>query len=307
MATKLNFDGRVAVVTGGGRGIGRSYALLLAQLGANVVVNDLGGMATGDGSDAEPAHNVAQEIISAGGSAFADVSDVSTAEGGQAVIDAAIENFGRLDILINNAGNMIWGGPPEVDADNIQRHLAVHVMGSFNTTRAAWPHFLSQNYGRVILTTSVGMFGLPDNLGYAICKSGMIGMAHSLTVAAEEHDIKVNVIAPNATTRLGIAPSKAASQVAGSDSPQLPTEFVAPMVAFLAHESCPVSAEMYVAGAGRFGRLFLAATEGYLHPDPTNLRVEDIADHWNVINDEDGYYVPRTLNDWAMRFMSHRI
>src|ERR1022692_4679377 len=168
--SRFNFDGRVAVVTGAGRGIGRAYAHLLGELGASVVVNDLGGTTEGTGADLAPAESVAREITDAGGTAIADGSDVSTVSGGKAAIDAAVNQFGRVDIVVNNAGNVIFGGLPDVDLDNIESHLAVHVKGSFNTTRAAWPHMLAQNYGRVVLTTSTGMFGLSDNLGYAIAK-----------------------------------------------------------------------------------------------------------------------------------------
>ena len=144
MVNEHSFEGRVAVVTGAGRGIGRAYALLLASRGASVVVNDLGGSMDGVGEDAGVASGVATEIVAAGGAAIADASDVSTAEGGRSLIDAAVERFGRLDILINNAGIIRWAGLPEADAENLASHLAVHVLGSFNTTRAAWPHMVDQ-------------------------------------------------------------------------------------------------------------------------------------------------------------------
>src|ERR1019366_5193594 len=165
--SRYSFEGRVAVVTGAGRGIGRAYAHLLAELGASVVVNDLGGSMEGDGTDPEPARTVAGEIADAGGKAISDTSYVSTVGGGQALIDAAVDAFGRIDFVINNAGNIRWGGLPEADADNLASHLAVHVGGSFNTTRAVWPHMVEQGYGRIVVTTSTGMFGLVDNLGYA--------------------------------------------------------------------------------------------------------------------------------------------
>ncbi len=175
------FEGRVAVVTGAGRGIGRAHALLLAERGARVVVNDLGGSMDGVGADAEPASTVAAEIVAAGGVAIADSSDVASAAGAQSLVDAAIERFGRLDVLVNNAGIIRWAGLPEADEDNLASHLAVHVMGSFNTTRAAWPQMVEQGYGRIVMTTSSGMFGLPNNLAYATAKAGVIGLTRSLT------------------------------------------------------------------------------------------------------------------------------
>jgi NAD(P)-dependent dehydrogenase (short-subunit alcohol dehydrogenase family) len=289
-----SFEGRVAVVTGAGRGIGRAHALLLADRGARVVVNDLGGTKEGDGSDAEPASSVVNEIVAAGGAAIADTSDVATTTGAQALVDAAIQHYGRLDILVNNAGIIRWAGFPDADLANLERHVAVHLTGSFNTSRAAWPHMVEQGYGRIVMTTSTGILGLPDNLAYAAAKGGVIGLARCLTTAGAEHGILVNLVAPAAYTRMASGPGAS----------QLAPELVAPLVAFLAHEDCPVSGEIYVAGARRVARMFIAVTPGYLHPDD-GLSVEDVAEHWATINDEAGYSVPADLNDWAATFMAH--
>jgi NAD(P)-dependent dehydrogenase (short-subunit alcohol dehydrogenase family) len=291
------FEGRVAVVTGAGRGIGRAHARLLADRGARVVVNDLGGSREGVGADVEPATAVAAEIDAAGGVAIADNSDVATPPGAQSLVDAAVEQFGRIDILINNAGIIGWAGFPEADADNLARHLAVHVTGSFNTTRSAWPHMVEQGYGRIVMTTSAGMFGLADNLSYATAKGAVVGLTRSLTTAGAAHGIKVNLIAPAAMTRM-------AGQPGNEENAQMSPELVAPMVAFLAHEACPVSGEIYAAGAGRFARIFIASTEGYVHstPEPT---IEDVVENWATINDETGYYVPADLTAWSAAFMAH--
>jgi NAD(P)-dependent dehydrogenase (short-subunit alcohol dehydrogenase family) len=292
--SRHSFEGRVAVVTGAGRGIGRAHALLLAERGARVVVNDLGGSMTGVGADAEPASAVADEIVAAGGVAIADHNDVAEPAGAAALVDAATRAFGRLDILINNAGIIQWAGFPEADADNLAKHFVVHVGGSFNTVRAAWPRMVEQHYGRIVMTSSAGVFGLPANLSYATAKAAVIGLTRSLTTAGAAHGILVNVIAPAATTRMA----------AGGASEPMGPELVAPMVAFLAHEDCPVSGEIYAAGAGRFARVFIAETEGYVHPapDPT---IEDIARNWAVINDEAGYSVPADLMAWSDRFTAH--
>ena len=288
------FEGRVAVVTGAGRGIGRAHALLLAARGARVVVNDLGGTMEGDGADPAPAAAVAAEIVAAGGVAIADGNDVAAAAGAQALVDATVEQFGRVDVLINNAGIIRWAGFPEADADNLASHFAVHVGGSFNTTRAAWPHMVEQQYGRIVMTTSAGLFGLPQNLSYAAAKGAVIGLTRSLNTAATAHGIKVNLIAPAAVTRMA----------GGATTTQMSPDLVAPIVAFLAHEDCPVSGEIYAAGAGRFARIFIASTPGYVHTgsEPT---VEDVADNWATINDETGYSVPADLTDWSATFMSH--
>jgi NAD(P)-dependent dehydrogenase (short-subunit alcohol dehydrogenase family) len=293
-----SFEGRVAVVTGAGRGIGRADARLLADRGARVVVNDLGGSMEGVGADTEPASTVATEIVAGGGVAIADNSDVATPAGAQALVDSAIAQFGRLDIVINNAGIVRWAGFPEADADNLASHLAVHVTGSFNTTRAAWPHMIEQEYGRVVMTTSAGMLGLPNNVSYATAKGAVIGLTRSLTTAGAAHGIKVNLIAPAAVTRMAGQSADAAG------SPQMSPDLVAPMAAFLAHEACPVSGEIYAAGAGRFARIFIASTQGYVHatPEPT---MEDVAENWATINDETGYYVPADLTAWSAAFMAH--
>jgi len=294
--SELRFDGRVAVVTGAGRGIGRAYARLLAARGAQVVVNDLGGSMDGVGADAAPAAEVVAEIGAAGGAGVANADDVATTAGAQALVDTAVDVFGRLDVLVNNAGIIRWAGFPEADAENLARHLDVHVAGSFNTARAAWPHFVDQGYGRVVMTTSAGLFGLPQNLSYATAKGAVVGLARSLTTAGAAHGIKVNCIAPAAATRMG-----------GADGPmaaQMDPDLVAPMAAFLAHEDCPVSGEIYTAGAGRFARLFVASTPGYVHAGEAPT-VEDVAEHWAAINDEAGYTVPTDLNAWATAFMAH--
>jgi NAD(P)-dependent dehydrogenase (short-subunit alcohol dehydrogenase family) len=250
------FEGRVAVVTGAGRGIGRAHAKLLAERGAQVVVNDLGGSMEGEGADAGPAATVVAEIVDDGGVAVADTNDVASVTGAQTLVETALEQFGRIDVVVNNAGIIRWAGFPEVDADNIESHLAVHVLGSFNTIRAAWPRFVEQGYGRIVNTTSSGMFGLPNNPGYAAAKAGVVGLTRSAAVAGAEHGIRANLVAPAAYTRMAGARN--------DDDSVMAAELVAPMVAFLAHENCSVSGEVYAAGAGRFARIFIAQAAGFV-------------------------------------------
>jgi NAD(P)-dependent dehydrogenase (short-subunit alcohol dehydrogenase family) len=296
---QFRFEDRVAIVTGAGRGIGRAYARLLGERGAAVVVNDLGGSTAGEGADPTPAATVAGEITAAGGIAIADGSDVASVDGAQHLVQRAIDGFGRIDVVVNNAGIIRWAGMPDVDAANLEQHLAVHVGGSFNTTRAAWPHMVAQRYGRIVMTTSSGVFGLAQNTSYATAKAGVIGLTRSLCVAGSSHGIKVNLIAPAAMTRM----AGPGVEDPGDDDPMAPA-LVAPLVAFLAHEDCPVSGEIYAAGAGRFARMFLAASPGWLAGDGP-LAVEDVAAHWDAINDEAGYVVPTDLMDWSATFTAH--
>jgi len=268
---------------------------LLAARGASVVVNDLGGSTDGAGADAEPASSVANEIVTAGGIAIPDTADIASAAGAQALVNRALEQFGRIDIVLNNAGIIRWADFPEADEDNLARHLAVHVFGSFNTTRAAWPHLVEQGYGRVVMTTSSGIFGLSNNTSYATAKAAIIGLMRSLTVAGIDHGIKVNAIAPAAYTRMAGS---------GPGSPAMSPDLVAPMAAFLAHEDCPVSGEVYAAGFGRFTRLFIASTKGYVQSTP-DVTIEDVARNWATINDETDSYIPRDLNAWSAAFIAH--
>ncbi len=217
-----------------------------------------------------------------------DTNDVSTVDGATALIERAVTEHGRIDVLVNNAGIIRWGGLPDVDWANIQAHLDVHVGGTFNTIRSAWPHMVAAGYGRIVNTTSSGVFGLGANVGYAAAKGAVIGLTRSLAVAGAAVGIKVNAIAPAAATRMG----------GDVDDPAMAPELVAPMVAYLAHEDCPVSGEIYTAGGGRFARLFLASTEGAV--------TDDVDAAWDTINDETGYYIPADLMDWSAKFLRHQ-
>jgi NAD(P)-dependent dehydrogenase (short-subunit alcohol dehydrogenase family) len=258
-------------------------------------VNDLGASMAGEGADAGPAADVVSEIVAAGGAAISDTTDVAAIDGGEGVVSAALAAFGRLDIVVNTAGIIRWAGPPEVDAENLQRHLDVHLLGSFHTVRAAWPHFAAQAYGRVVMTTSGGVFGLGNNTGYAAAKGAVIGLMRSLAVAGEPSGIKVNAVAPAAMTRM-------AGRGSEEQASQLDPALVAPMAAYLAHEDCPVTGEIYAAGAGRFARIFLATTPGSV---PTAApTIESVADTWAEINAESGYAVPKDLMAWSAGFLA---
>jgi NAD(P)-dependent dehydrogenase (short-subunit alcohol dehydrogenase family) len=300
---EFRFDGRVAVVTGAGRGIGRGYALLLGERGAKVVVNDLGGGPEGGGADERPAHVVVDEIVAAGGEAIADTNDISTEAGARNAVSAAVEHFGGIDILVNNAGNFKAASFGDADLENLTRHINVHLIGTFLASLAAWPHMVERHYGRIVNTASAGIFGLPDNVAYAAVKAGIIGMSRQMKIAGEPHNIKTNVIAPAAFTRLA-GDSSVTEKNAQNERPEMSTTLVAPIVGFLAHEDCPVSGEVYQGGAGRFARFFIAGTNGYVHSE-SHPTIEEVAAHWQEINDETDYYVPSTLWDWASHYMQH--
>lgn len=307
--SELRFDSRVAIVTGAGRGLGRAHALLLASRGAKVVVNDFGGSKEGVGSDSGPANDVVAEIIAAGGEAVVDTNSVGSEDGCHSLVETAIREFGRIDIVVNNAGISKWATFPEADADNLEITLDVHLRGTWHTTRAAWPYLEEQGYGRIITTTSTGMLGLADNLAYATAKGALIGFTRSLAFSAEPKGILVNCIAPNAVTR----PSESAKKPNIVTTAQMDidrvrvmqTDLVSPLVAYLAHESCPVTGEILVAGAKRFSRWFLGFTEGWLDEGDGVPTIEDVVEHWDEINDLSDFYVPKNIGEWGSRFMGH--
>ncbi|MFD9503481.1 SDR family NAD(P)-dependent oxidoreductase [Streptomyces sp. NPDC060035] len=304
----FRFDGRVALVTGAGRGLGRAHALLLAQRGAKVVVNDLGGTKEGEGSDTGPANDVVREITAAGGVAVADTNNVGKEEGCHALVETAVREFGRIDIVVNNAGISRFATFPEADAENLDLTLDVHLRGTWHTTRAAWPYMVEQGYGRVITTTSTGMFGLPDNLAYATAKGALIGFTRSLSLEGVSHGIRVNCVAPNAITRPSTSAAKpniTTTALNDAHLQALRTDLVSPMVAYLAHENCTVNGEILVAGAQRFARWFLAVSPGYHSAGTGTPTVEEVAGNWKEITDESDYYVPASLHDWTSKFMAH--
>lgn len=244
---ELRFDDRVAVVTGSGRGLGRSHALALASRGASVVVNDVGAAIEGGGRDDAVAQGVVAEIEAGGGAAVADGSDVSTTVGAEALVRAALDTFGRIDVVINNAGIIRWTEFPEVVAAEMESHLAVHALGSFNVSRAAWPHFEAQQYGRIVNTISSAFFGGSNVVSYGTAKGAVLGLTRSLAATGDGHGIAVNAIAPIAWTRMmesaGVSPD---SEMAA----QMTAELVSSVLAFLAHETCTANGQVYAAGGG---------------------------------------------------------
>ncbi|BCI55149.1 short-chain dehydrogenase [Mycolicibacterium litorale] len=274
--SELRYDGRVAVVTGGGRGLGRAYALLLASRGAKVVVNDLGGSLTGDGSDAGPAQDVVREIAAAGGEAVATADSVATPEGGRAIVGTALDTYGRLDILIHNAGNVRRGPLREMSDSDFDDVLDVHLRGAFHVVRQAFPVMCDAGYGRIVLTSSIGgLYGNHDVVNYAVAKAGVIGLSNVAAIEGAAHGVKSNVIVPAAVTRM-------AEGIDTSAYPPMEPELVAPTVGWLTHEFCSVTGEMFIALAGRVATAVVAESPGVHRPSWT---VEDVAADLDAIRD----------------------
>jgi len=281
--TALRFDDRVAVITGGGRGLGRAYARLLASRGARVVINDTGGARDGKGVDAGPAESVVREIEALGsGGAVACVESVATAQGGRAIVQAALDHYGRLDILIHSAGNVRWGSLTEMTPEDFDAVLDVHLRGAFHVTRAAFPIMAKARYGRVVLTSSIdGLYGDTRLANYAAAKAGTVGLANIVALEGAECGVKCNVILPGALTRM-------AEGADTSGFPPMSPEMVAPVVAWLAHESCAISGEMLISIAGRVARAYLAETVGLYKP---TWSIEDVAERMDTIRRADPHVV----------------
>jgi NAD(P)-dependent dehydrogenase (short-subunit alcohol dehydrogenase family) len=271
---QLRFDGRVAVVTGAGRGLGRAYAELLASRGAKVVVNDSGGSLAGEGVDARPAEQVVSAIAAAGGQAVACAESVTTRDGGDAIVRAALEHYGRLDILIHNAGNVRRGSLKEMSYEDFDAVLDVHLRGAFNVVRPAFPVMCQAGYGRIVLTSSIGgLYGNRDVANYAAAKAGVIGLSNVAAIEGADDGVTCNVIVPAAVTRM-------ADGIDTSAYPPMGPDLVAPVVGWLAHESCSVSGEMFIALAGRVARAVIAEAPGVCRPTWT---VEDVGEYLDAI------------------------
>jgi NAD(P)-dependent dehydrogenase (short-subunit alcohol dehydrogenase family) len=285
---ELGFDGKVAIITGAGGGLGQQHALLLASRGARVVVNDLGGSVSGEGADQGPAEAVAQAIRDQGGEAVSDGNSVSTPEGGEALVQTALDAYGQVDIVINNAGILRDKTFHNLTPELLGPVIDVHLKGAFYVTRPAWIKMREQGYGRVVNTSSnSGILGNFGQSNYGAAKMGLVGLTRVLAAEGAKYNIKVNAIAPLARTRM-------TEDVLGDAVAQLDPEFVSPVVAWLAHEDVPVTGEVYTVGGGRVARFFIGMTPGYYN---AKLTVEDVRDHFDQIRDEQGYTVPSGPTD----------
>ncbi|GIH80634.1 SDR family oxidoreductase [Planobispora longispora] len=289
--SELRFDGKVAVVTGAGHGLGRAHALSLAERGAKVVVNDLGGALDGTGASAGPAAEVVELITKNGGEAVANADNVATPEGAKAVVQAAVDGFGRVDIVVNNAGILRDKSFGKMTVEEFDAVLAVHVRGSFLVSHAAFPYLKEQGYGRIVNTSSpAGLFGNFGQANYSTAKMGLVGLTKTLAIEGARAGIKANAIAPIAWTRMTEALLPAEFEA------KFTAERVSTLVTFLAHESCETSGEVFSVGGGRIARVFVAEGPGWRQDDHT---VEDIRDNWEAIMAEQPYLTPTTIGQQA--------
>ena len=287
----LGFDGKVAIITGAGGGLGRSHALDLARRGALVVVNDLGGASDGTGQSTTAAQAVVDEITAIGGEAIANYDSVATPEGGAGIVQTAIDTFGRIDIIINNAGILRDTSFKNMTPDQLNPVLDVHLRGAFYVTQPAWQIMRDQGYGRIINTSSgAGIFGNFGQTNYGAAKMGLVGFTRVLAVEGAKNNIKANAIAPVAKTRM-------TEELLGAAADRLAPELVTPIVTYLAHEDCPVSGEVYSVGGGRVARVFVGVTPGHFDE---HLTPESVRDNFDNINREEGYEVPGNLNEEMM-------
>jgi NAD(P)-dependent dehydrogenase (short-subunit alcohol dehydrogenase family) len=280
---ELRFDGQTAIVTGAGGApsLGRAHALLLAARGANVVVNDIARDPETPGyTDQASAEAVAQEIRALGGGAVADSNSVATEAGAAAVVQTAIEAFGGVDILVNNAGVSIAASFAEMTSRDFQRHIDINLMGAVWTCRAAWAHMRTKGYGRIVNTTSGAMAGVAALTAYGASKGGLWSFTRALAAEGVAFGIKANALNPGAFTRMVAAQQEETSSMYQHARRNLPAELVSPVLAYLAHASCPVSGECIEAVGGEVRRVYLAQTAGFADSE---LTVETVARRWDEV------------------------
>jgi NAD(P)-dependent dehydrogenase (short-subunit alcohol dehydrogenase family) len=286
----MSFDGRVAIITGGGGGLGRSHALELARRGAAVLVNDLGGALDGSGGSASAAQLVVDEIVAAGGRAASNHDSVATSEGGQAIVQAAVDAFGRVDVLVNNAGILRDKAFHRMDHTQIDQVIDVHLKGAFYVSQPAFALMRGQGYGRILNTSSAsGLFGNFGQANYGAAKAGLAGLTRVLALEGAGHGIKVNAIAPIAATRM-------TADILGDLAALVSPDSVSPLVAYLAHEECSVNGNVYSVAGGRIARIFFAETQGVVLSDNS---AEGIREQLFLIDqlDVEAFHQPSSLDD----------
>ncbi len=285
------FDGRVAIVTGAGGGLGRTYALELARRGARVVVNDLGGAIDGTGRDASAAESVVREITSNGGEAVASYDSVATPEGGRAIVETAMGTYGGVDVVINNAGILRDRSFANITSDEVEAVVGVHLFGAFNVTQPAFVAMKEAGYGRIVFTSSPsGIFGNFGQSNYGAAKAGVIGLSNTLAIEGAKYDIRSNVIAPIAKTRM-------TEELLGPLGALAEPQLVTPLVVFLVSEQCQLTHQVFSVGGGRFARIFVGVNQGWFAGPATVPTAESVRDHMSDVRDITEFEVPETNDE----------
>ncbi len=286
MTETITFDERVAIVTGAGGGLGREYALELARRGARVVVNDLGGAVGGEGSSEKAADAVVDEIVAAGGEAVASYDSVAEPEGGAAIVQAAIDAFGTVDVVVNNAGILRDRSFAKMTAEEVDAVIDVHLRGAFNVSRPAFVVMKEKGYGRFVHTSSnSGILGNFGQANYGAAKAGLVGLSNVLAIEGAKYDIRSNVIAPMAMTRM-------TEELLGAFADYMDPAQVMPMVVYLCSEQNQFSHEIFSAGGGRYARFFIGMNEGWFAGPRALPSVEELASHLDEIRDVGSFEVP---------------
>jgi NAD(P)-dependent dehydrogenase (short-subunit alcohol dehydrogenase family) len=294
MGEPITFDGRVAIVTGAGGGLGKEYALELGRRGAMVVVNDLGGAVDGSGSSQSAADVVVGEIKGAGGDAVASYDSVATREGGGAIVQTALDSFGRVDILINNAGILRDKSFANMTLDEVDAVLDVHLRGAFYVSHPAFKVMKEQGYGRFVHTTSAsGLFGNFGQVNYGAAKAGLVGLSNVLAIEGAKYNIRSNAVAPTARTRM-------TEGLLGPFIDMFDPVQVMPMVVYLCSEQNELTHEILTVGGGRYGRVFIGTNTGWFAGQGVVPSVEDVGEHLPEIRDLSEYVVPGDINEELM-------
>jgi len=284
--SEIRFDNRVAVITGAGGGLGKTYALDFAKRGGKVVVNDLGGAADGSGGGSSMADQVVKEISEAGGTAVANYDSVATPEGGEAIIQTALDNFGQVDIVVNNAGILRDKSFAKLTPAELEIILDVHLKGAFFVSQPAFRAMKEKNYGRFVFTASAaGLLGNFGQTNYGAAKMGLVGLSNVLSVEGKKNNILSNVIAPIARTRL-------TEELMGELSKLIDPEQVTPLVTYLCSEACDTTHSIYSVGGGKFSRMFIGVAPGYFAGQGSTPTAEEIQANWDTINSDEGYVIP---------------
>jgi len=309
MSKPIDFAGRVAIVTGAGNGLGRSHAIALARRGAKVVVNDLGGSTRGVGASSAAADAVVEDIRAAGGEAVANHDSVATREGGAAIVRTAMERFGRLDILINNAGIIRTGRFEDLSEEDVRSVLDVHLMGAFHVTQPAYRIMRDAGYGRILFTGSgSGLFGHAWGAGYGAAKAALFGLMRVVAMEGERFGILANMLLPVAATRFGDEMGQGymevpsfAEDIAKTDMAwfmdRADPAFASALALWLVSEGCTATQATFTSGGGRYAELRVALCDGWLAPGGGAPAAEDIATHWAAIREAVGGQSPRNVYD----------